>query len=57
MIATMTAGVNQSFLIAGALLLLAGILSMLFLNPDRTGERLQRRFARSRETSRQAVAG
>jgi MFS family permease len=55
MIANMTAGVNQSFVIAGALLLLAGILSMLFLNPDRTGERLQRRFARTREASTQTV--
>jgi MFS family permease len=56
MIANMTAGVNQSFLIAGALLLLAGLLSLLFLNPDRTGERLQRRFARPQEVSAQTAA-
>ncbi|GAA3684344.1 MFS transporter [Arthrobacter ginkgonis] len=57
MIANMTAGVNQSFVIAGALLLLAGILSLLFLNPDRTGERLQRRFAGSPDVSARTPAG
>lgn len=45
MIANMTAGVHQSFGVAGALLLAAGILSVFFLNPDRTGHRLQRKYA------------
>lgn len=45
MIANMTAGVHQSFDVAGLLLLVAGILSELFLNPDRTGHRLQRKYA------------
>ncbi|MCG2623696.1 MFS transporter [Arthrobacter sp. I2-34] len=57
MIANMTAGVNQSFAIAGILLLLAGILSILFLNPDRTGERLQRRFAGTKDAAVQDPAG
>jgi hypothetical protein len=41
MIAHMTDGVHQSFGVAGTLLVVAGVLSMAFLNPDRTGRRLQ----------------
>lgn len=45
MILNMTAGVHQSFGVAGALLLIAGVLSAFFLNPDRTGARLQQKYA------------
>lgn len=45
MIANMTSGVHQSFGVAGLLLLAAGVLSVFFLNPDRTGQRLQRKYA------------
>ena len=45
MIANMTSGVHQSFGVAGMLLLVAGVLSVFFLNPDRTGQRLQRKYA------------
>jgi MFS family permease len=45
MIANMTSGVHQSFGVAGLLLLVAGVLSVFFLNPDRTGQRLQRKYA------------
>jgi MFS family permease len=45
MIANMTSGVHQSFGVAGPLLLAAGVLSVFFLNPDRTGQRLQRKHA------------
>ncbi|GAA4371240.1 MFS transporter [Paeniglutamicibacter cryotolerans] len=45
MIGNMISGVNQSLTIAGGLLLAAGILSVLFFNPDKTGERLQLRLA------------
>ncbi|WP_377650829.1 MFS transporter [Paenarthrobacter sp. YIM B13468] len=44
MIINMTAGVNQSFGVAGALLLLAGVLSVLFMNPDKTASRLQAKY-------------
>lgn len=46
MIAHMTDGVHQSFGVAGTLLVVAGVLSMAFLNPDRTGRRLQGKLAR-----------
>ncbi|MCV9996354.1 MFS transporter [Paeniglutamicibacter sp. ZC-3] len=45
MIGNMISGVNQSLTIAGGLLLAAGILSVIFFNPDKTGQRLQRRLA------------
>lgn len=45
MILNMTSGVHQSFGVAGALLLVAGLLSVFFLNPDRTGRRLQDKYA------------
>lgn len=45
MIANMTDGVHQSFGVAGALLLVAGVLSVFFLNPDRTGRLLQNKYA------------
>jgi MFS family permease len=45
MILNMTSGVHQSFAVAGALLLVAGVLSVFFLNPDRTSARLQNKFA------------
>lgn len=45
MIANMTDGVHQSFGVAGGLLLVAGILSVFFLNPDRTGSLLQSKYA------------
>lgn len=45
MILNMTSGVHQSFGVAGALLLIAGVLSVFFLNPDRTGKRLQRKYS------------
>jgi MFS family permease len=41
MIVNMTTGIHQSFGVAGALLLIAGVLSVFFLNPDRTAARLQ----------------
>ncbi len=41
MILSMTNGVHQSFGIAGVMLLLAGVLAVFLLNPDRTGSRLQ----------------
>ena len=44
MIANMTDGVHQSFGVAGVLLLLAGILSVFFLNPDKTAAKLQTKF-------------
>jgi hypothetical protein len=45
MILNMTSGFHQSFGVAGALLLVAGVLSVFFLNPDRTSARLQNKFA------------
>jgi MFS family permease len=44
MIINMTTGVHQSFGVAGALLLIAGVLSVFFLNPDRTATRLQTKY-------------
>lgn len=44
MVANMVTGVNQSFALAGALLLVGGILAVLFMNPDRTAARLQRKY-------------
>jgi MFS family permease len=56
MIANMTSGVHQSFGVAGLLLLAAGVLSVFFLNPDRTGQRLQRKYAHDAVTE-SAVGG
>ncbi|WP_426990397.1 MFS transporter [Pseudarthrobacter sp. Y6] len=44
MIMNMTTGVHQSFSVAGALLLIAGVLSVFFLNPDRTAAKLQTKY-------------
>jgi len=48
MIGNMMAGVNQSFGVAGALLLIAGVLSVMFLNPDKTAARLQSTYPAAR---------
>ncbi|SKB73183.1 Arabinose efflux permease [Arthrobacter sp. 31Cvi3.1E] len=44
MVMNMTNGVHQSFGVAGALLVLAGVLSVLFLNPDKTAAKLQAKY-------------
>lgn len=41
MVANMVAGVDQSFIIAGIILLLAGVLGLFFMRPDMTARRLQ----------------
>lgn len=43
----MASGVNNAFWLAGAILLIAGVLSALFFRPDATGAALQRRIAQS----------
>lgn len=45
MIANLAAGVNNAFWLAGAILLVCGILSALFFKPDATGRKLQQRLA------------
>ncbi|WP_433875580.1 MFS transporter [Sinomonas atrocyanea] len=45
MIARLGAGMDTSFWAIGVYLVLVGALSVLLLNPDRTGTRLQERFA------------
>ncbi|MBB3084420.1 MFS transporter [Geodermatophilus sabuli] len=45
MAANMASGVDNAFLLAGAILLVCGVLSALFFRPDATGRRLQRRHA------------
>jgi MFS family permease len=45
MAASMATGVNNAFLLAGVILLVAGVLSALFFRPDRTGRLLQSRYA------------
>ncbi|WP_426005226.1 MFS transporter [Paenarthrobacter sp. NyZ202] len=41
MVGRMVTGVNQSFLIAGLLLLVSGLLGLAFIRPDRTAKKLQ----------------
>ena len=41
MVSRMVTGVNQSFLIAGLLLLVSGLLGLAFIRPDRTAKKLQ----------------
>lgn len=43
MISSMITGVDQSFLIAGALLLISGIMGLVFIRPDATARKLQKR--------------
>ncbi|MFW3168779.1 MFS transporter [Geodermatophilus sp. CPCC 206100] len=45
MAANMATGVDHAFLLAGAILLVCGVLSAFFFRPDRTGRRLQSRHA------------
>jgi MFS family permease len=45
MVANMATGLNHGFLLTGAVLLLAGCATLLFLRPDHTGRRLQERHA------------
>ncbi|HXF03436.1 MAG TPA: MFS transporter, partial [Arthrobacter sp.] len=44
MAARLGEGMNSAFWVIGIYLVVVGVLSVLMLNPDRTGERLQQRF-------------
>lgn len=44
-VATMAAGLHHGFVLTGAVLLVAGVVALVFLRPDRTGDRLQQRYA------------
>lgn len=44
-IASMAAGLHHGFALTGAVLLVAGVVALMFLRPDRTGARLQQRYA------------
>ena len=45
MIENMAAGLHHGFALSGAVLLVAGVVALLFLRPDRTGRRMQERHA------------
>lgn len=45
MVANMTAGVNNAFLLAGVLLLVSGVVAAVYFRPDATARRLQSRYA------------
>jgi MFS family permease len=44
MVSNMVTGVNDSFALAGGLLIIGGLLALLFMNPDRTAAKLQRKY-------------
>ncbi|WP_433872535.1 MFS transporter [Saccharopolyspora sp. CA-218241] len=45
MVESMAAGLHHGFALTGVVLLVAGVVALLFLRPDRTGRRLQERYA------------
>jgi hypothetical protein len=49
MAANMATGVNNAFLLAGAILLVCGVLSALFFRPDATARHLQRSYPANAE--------
>jgi MFS family permease len=45
MVAAMASGLHQGFVVSGAVLVVGGLVTLAFLRPDRTGARLQSRYA------------